>query len=112
VDWTSVLEIAVGVLAGGAITAYFARQGSQELSREAKELKQEARELKQQTQLIMRMLREGLNIKVNQDAQGNIIGVWVMARAHIGGSSEVSGTPTERDDVDPAEQGQRMQGGE
>ena len=56
--------------------------------------------------LIMRMLREGLNIKVNQDAQGNIIGVWIMARAHIGGSSDVSDTATERDEDDPADQGQ------
>jgi len=52
------------------------------------------------------MLREGLNIKVNQDAQGNIIGVWIMARAHIGGSSDVSDTATERDEDDPADQGQ------
>jgi hypothetical protein len=35
VDWTSVVEIAVGVLAGGMISAYFARRGSQEFRREA-----------------------------------------------------------------------------
>jgi len=39
VFWTSVLEIAVGVLAGGVINAYFAQRGSQELRREAKKLR-------------------------------------------------------------------------
>jgi hypothetical protein len=33
--WTSVVEIADGVLAGGMISAYFARRGSQQLRREA-----------------------------------------------------------------------------
>ena len=37
--WTSVLEIAVGVVAGGAINAYFARRGSQELRQEAERLR-------------------------------------------------------------------------
>jgi hypothetical protein len=46
----------------------------------------------------MRGLREGLDIDVTQDAQGNIIGVGVKLRAHIGGSSDVSATPTERDE--------------
>jgi hypothetical protein len=39
VFWTGVLEITVGVVAGGAINAYFARRGSQELRQEAERLR-------------------------------------------------------------------------
>jgi hypothetical protein len=110
VDWTGILiGAAIGNLVGGAITFFVSRFF---YVRAASDLKQEAQELKQQTQLIMRGLQEGLDIEFNQDEQGNIIGVGIKLRARIGGSSGVSGTPTVRDDADPADQGQRMQDSE
>jgi len=117
VDWTGVLiGAAIGNIIGGVITIvvswFFYVRASRGLQREAEELKQEAQELKQQTQLIMRGLHEGLDIEFNQDEQGNVIGVGIKLRAHIGGSSGVSGTPTVRDDDDPADQAPRMQGSE
>ena len=116
-DWTGILiGAAIGNLIGGAITIvvswFFYVRAARGLQREAEELKQEAQELKQQTQLIMRGLQEGLDIEFNQDEQGNIIGVGIKLRAHMGGSSDVSGTATVRDDDDPADQAQRMQGSE
>jgi len=110
VDWTGILiGAAIGNVIGGAITivvSWFF------YVRAARGLQREAEELKQQTQLIMRGLQEGLDIEFNQDEQGNIIGVGIKLRARIGGSSGVSGTPTVRDDDDPADQAQRMQGSE
>ena len=102
-NWIEILISAViGNVIGGAITfvvsRFFYMRAASDLKQAAQELKQEARELKQQTQLIMRALREGLDIELTQDARGNIIGVGIKARAHIGGSSDVSATPTERDE--------------
>ena len=95
-DWLGILiGAAIGNLIGGFITYLVSRHYYE---RAARGLQQEAEELKQQTQLILRALREGLDIDVTQDAQGNIIGVGVKLRAHIGGSSDVSATPTERDE--------------
>ena len=116
-DWTGIIiGGAIGNVIGGAITIavswFFYVRAASDLKQEAEELKQEAQELKQQTQLIMRGLQEGLDIELNQDEQGNIIGVGIKIRARIGGSSDVSGTATVRDDDDPADQAQRMQGSE
>jgi hypothetical protein len=90
VDWTGILiGAAIGNLIGGIITYLVSRHY---YVRPASSLRREAEELKQQTQLIMRGLQEGLDIELNQDEQGNIIGVGIKLRAHIDGSSDVSGT--------------------
>jgi hypothetical protein len=68
VDWTSVVEIAVGVLAGGMISAYFARRGSQELKREAESLRH-------LTTLILRGLEEAGFVEFSRDEQGGLIGI-------------------------------------
>jgi hypothetical protein len=94
VDWTSVLEIAVGVLAGGAINAYFARRGSQELRREAEGLKQEAARLQRHTTLILRGLEEAGLVEYNRNEQGEIVGMVIKARAIVRGSSSASATAT------------------
>jgi hypothetical protein len=39
-DWSSISEIFVGVIAGGLVNAYFSRRGSKELRREASDLRQ------------------------------------------------------------------------
>ena len=89
-DWLGILiGAAIGNLIGGFITYLVSRHYYE---RAASGLQQEAEELKQQTQLILRALREGLDIELTQDEQGNIIGVGIKLRAHIGGSSDVSGT--------------------
>jgi hypothetical protein len=65
--------------------------------------------------MIMRGLEEAAQeglVKFRRNERGDIVGIDFIAPAHIGGSSGVSGTPTVRDDDDPADQAQRMQDSE
>src|SRR5829696_10426258 len=97
------LSNAVGILAGAIIgyliSSYFSRKASSELQAEAHKLS-----------LIMRALESAGIVEFTRDEHGKEVGVVVRVHAHMGGSSGVSGTPTVRDDDDPADQAQRMQG--
>jgi hypothetical protein len=99
------LSNAVGILAGALIgyliSSYFSRKASSELQAEAHKLS-----------LIMRALESAGIVEFTRDEHGKEVGVVVRVHAHMGGSSGVSGTPTVRDDDDPADQAQRMQGSE
>ena len=99
------LSNAVGILAGAIIgyliSSYFSRKASSELQAEAHKLS-----------LIMRALESAGIVEFTRDEHGKEVGVVVRVHAHMGGSSGVSGTPTVRDDDDPADQAQRMQGSE
>jgi hypothetical protein len=72
VDWTSVLELAVGAfvgtVAGWGITHYYARRSSQELRREAESLRR-------LTTLILRGLEEAGLVEFSRDEQGRFIGI-------------------------------------
>jgi hypothetical protein len=72
VDWTSVLELAVGAfvgtVAGWGITHYYARWSSQELRREAESLRR-------LTTLILRGLEEAGLVEFSRDEQGRFIGI-------------------------------------
>ncbi len=90
-DWTEILiGAAIGNVIGGAITIFvswifYVRA---------------AEGLKRRTELIMRGLeeaaQEGLVKYRRNERTGEIEGIDFIARAHIGGSSDVSGTATVR----------------
>jgi hypothetical protein len=67
--WWSVLEISLGVVAGGLLNWLFTRQSSRELRREAERLRRH-------TTLILRALEEAVkagNVEFARDEQGEII---------------------------------------
>jgi uncharacterized membrane protein YgaE (UPF0421/DUF939 family) len=70
-DWSTVISTVVGVIAGGFINAYFSRQGSKELRREANELKQETDNLQRLTIMLMRLLDQANVLPVKWDENGN-----------------------------------------
>src|SRR5829696_9040487 len=81
-NWSSIGEIFIGVVAGGLISAYFSWRGS-------KELRREARNLRLLTVKLMHTMHDAGLIKVEWDKQGNPIRV-VEASAIISSSSSMT----------------------
>jgi hypothetical protein len=55
-NWSTVISTVIGVIAGGLVNAYFSRQGSKELRREANEPKRETDNLRRLNVMLMRRL--------------------------------------------------------
>ena len=85
-DWSSIGEIFVGVIAGGLINAFFSWQGS-------KEIRREAGDLRQLTYQLIRFL-EDAGVIENVDWQdGKPIRI-VYAQAMAAGRSSATARPT------------------
>jgi hypothetical protein len=85
-DWSSIGEIFVGVIAGGMISAYFSWRGS-------KELRHEASDLRQLNYQLIRFLEDAGTIKNAEWKYGKPTRI-VAASATISGSSSMTVRPT------------------
>ena len=96
-DWSTVVSTIFGVIAGGAINAFFSWRGS-------KELRREAGNLKQLTQKLMLMMDDAELIRVEWGEDGNPVRV-VELSGRIDGSSNWGGELEvgQRDEVDRRE---------
>jgi hypothetical protein len=93
-DWSTVLSTLVGVIAGGFINAYFSRQGSKELRREANELKKETDNLRRLTIMLMRLMDKADLIPIKWDENGNplmTVGSEVTLRWRVETNDEDTG---------------------
>lgn len=95
VDWWSVLQLGVGIVAGGFLNWLFALRSSRELRREAERLRR-------QTTLILRAMEEAGLAQLNKDENGEPLGLIINLSAVSTGRSSASGTLTEAGE-DPEE---------
>jgi hypothetical protein len=85
--WVSVLEVAVGVVAGGFVNWLFSRRGSKELRGETRRLRQIV------TLLALYMQKDGLLRDVELDEHGNLKGFAQTVKLTGVPSEEVVGRP-------------------
>jgi hypothetical protein len=101
VNWWSVVdvvEVAVGVVAGGFINWYFSRRASAELSREAERLRRETAKLRHHMRLLMRGLQNEGTVELTWE-QGEPGSLMVRLSGTAGSAAGMSGTLTVGDNA-------------
>jgi len=102
VDWWSVVdvvEVAVGVVAGGFINWYFSRRASAELTREAERLRRETVKLRHQMRLLLRGLQNEGTVEFTWE-QSEPDSLIVRLSGTAGSAADMSGDLTIGDKAD------------